>query len=50
VEDYVARHTGGRAFDVVYDTVGCDTLAVLCHREGGHVTNVTRIPIAEILR
>lgn len=26
VEDYVARHTGGRGFDIVYDTVGGATL------------------------
>jgi NADPH:quinone reductase-like Zn-dependent oxidoreductase len=26
VEDYVARHTGGRGFDLIYDTVGGATL------------------------
>jgi NADPH2:quinone reductase len=26
VEDYVAKHTGGRGFDIVYDTVGGATL------------------------
>ena len=26
VEDYVARHTGGRGFDVVYDTAGGPSL------------------------
>jgi NADPH:quinone reductase-like Zn-dependent oxidoreductase len=41
VEDYVARHTGGRGFDVVYDTVGGATLDASFDavRRFGHVVS-----------
>jgi NADPH2:quinone reductase len=41
VEDYVARHTGGAGFDVVYDTVGGRTLDASFHAVAvfGHVVS-----------
>jgi NADPH2:quinone reductase len=41
VEDYVARHTGGRGFDVVYDAVGGKTLDASFHAVAifGHVVS-----------
>lgn len=42
VEDYVAQHTGGDGFDVVYDTVGGATLDasfVAARRYEGHVVS-----------
>jgi NADPH:quinone reductase-like Zn-dependent oxidoreductase len=41
VEAYVARHTGGRGFDVVYDTVGGATLDASFNavRRFGHVVS-----------
>jgi NADPH2:quinone reductase len=41
VEDYVAQHTGGRGFDLVYDTVGGATLdaSFLAVRRFGHVVS-----------
>jgi NADPH2:quinone reductase len=43
VEDYVARHTGGAGFDVVFDTVGGATLDAsfsAARRYGGHVLSI----------
>jgi len=41
VEDYVAKHTGGRGFEVIYDTVGGATLdaSFLAVRRFGHVVS-----------
>jgi NADPH:quinone reductase-like Zn-dependent oxidoreductase len=41
VEDYVAEHTGGRGFDIVYDTVGGASLdtAFQAVRRFGHVVS-----------
>lgn len=41
VEDYVARHTAGRGFDVVYDTLGGAVLdaSFQAVRRGGHVVS-----------
>lgn len=41
VPDYVARHTGGEGFDIVYDTVGGATLdaSFLAVRRFGHVVS-----------
>jgi NADPH:quinone reductase-like Zn-dependent oxidoreductase len=41
VEDYVARYTGGRGFDIVYDTVGGATLDASFNavRRFGHVVS-----------
>ncbi len=41
VEEYVARHTGGRGFDIVYDTVGGPSLdtAFQAVRRFGHVVS-----------
>jgi NADPH2:quinone reductase len=41
VEQYVARHTGGRGFDIVYDTVGGATLdaSLQAIRRFGHVVS-----------
>jgi NADPH2:quinone reductase len=41
VDDYVARHTGGRGFDVIYDTVGGATLDASFNavRRFGHVVS-----------
>ncbi|MDB6050310.1 MAG: quinone oxidoreductase [Pseudomonas sp.] len=42
VEDYVAAHTGGTGFDVVYDTVGGATLDasfIAARTYGGHVVS-----------
>lgn len=42
VEDYVARHTGGEGFDVIYDTVGGATLDLsfrAAKRYTGHVVS-----------
>ena len=41
VADYVARHTGGRGFDLVYDTAGGPSLdaAFLAVRRFGHVVS-----------
>ncbi|KAF1048274.1 MAG: Zinc-type alcohol dehydrogenase-like protein [Herbaspirillum frisingense] len=42
VEDYVARHTGGEGFDIVYDTVGGATLDAsfaAVRRYHGHVVS-----------
>jgi NADPH2:quinone reductase len=42
VADYVAQHTGGAGFDVVYDTVGGETLDasfVAARAYGGHVVS-----------
>jgi NADPH:quinone reductase-like Zn-dependent oxidoreductase len=41
VEDYVAKHTDGRGFDVIYDTVGGATLdaSFLAVRRFGHVVS-----------
>lgn len=42
VDDYVARHTGGEGFDVVYDTVGGATLDLsfrAARRYTGHVVS-----------
>jgi NADPH:quinone reductase len=41
VEDYVAEHTGGRGFDIVYDTVGGATLDASFNavRRFGHVVS-----------
>jgi NADPH:quinone reductase len=41
VEGYVARHTGGRGFDIVYDTVGGATLdaSFAAVRRFGHVVS-----------
>ena len=43
VDDYVARHTGGTGFDVVFDTVGgatLDTSFSAARRYGGHVLSI----------
>lgn len=43
VEQYVAEHTGGEGFDVVYDTVGGATLDAsfqAVRRYGGHVLSI----------
>jgi len=43
VDDYVARHTGGKGFDVVVDTVGGATLDAsfgAARRYGGHVVSI----------
>jgi NADPH2:quinone reductase len=43
VDDYVARHTGGAGFDVVFDTVGGATLDAsfgAVRRYGGHVLSI----------
>lgn len=43
VEHYVARHTGGAGFDVVFDTVGGATLDAsfsAARRYGGHVLSI----------
>ena len=43
VDDYVARHTGGAGFDVVFDTVGGATLDAsfsAARRYGGHVLSI----------
>lgn len=43
VDDYVARHTGGAGFDVVFDTVGGTTLDAsfsAARRYGGHVLSI----------
>ena len=41
VDDYVARHTSGRGFDVIYDTVGGPTLDASFNavRRFGHVVS-----------
>jgi NADPH:quinone reductase len=41
VEDYVARHTGGRGFDLIFDTVGGTTLdaSFVGVRRFGHVVS-----------
>jgi NADPH:quinone reductase-like Zn-dependent oxidoreductase len=41
VEQYVARYTGGRGFDIVYDTIGGKTLDASFHavRRFGHVVS-----------
>jgi NADPH2:quinone reductase len=41
VEDYVAQHTGGRGFDLIYDTVGSTTLdeSFVGVRRFGHVVS-----------
>jgi NADPH2:quinone reductase len=41
VEDYVAKHTGGRGFDIIYDTVGGATLDASFNavRRFGHVVS-----------
>jgi NADPH2:quinone reductase len=41
VEDYVAKHTGGRGFDIIYDTVGGATLDASFNavRRFGHVAS-----------
>jgi len=42
VDDYVARHTGGEGFDVVYDTVGgavLDASFAAARHYGGHVVS-----------
>ncbi len=41
VEDYVAKHTGGRGFDIIYDTVGGATLdtSFKAVRRFGHVVS-----------
>jgi len=42
VDDYVAQHTGGEGFDVVFDTVGGATLDAsfdAVRRHGGHVVS-----------
>jgi NADPH:quinone reductase-like Zn-dependent oxidoreductase len=42
VDDYVAQHTAGEGFDVVYDTVGgavLDASLVAARRYGGHVVS-----------
>lgn len=42
VDDYVAQHTAGEGFDVVYDTVGgavLDASFVAARRYGGHVVS-----------
>jgi NADPH:quinone reductase len=41
VEQYVAEHTGGRGFDIVYDTIGGATLDASFHavRRFGHVVS-----------
>ena len=41
VDDYVARYTGGRGFDVIYDTVGGTTLdaSFKAVRRFGHVVS-----------
>lgn len=42
VADYVARHTGGEGFDIIYDTVGGATLdaSFVAARRFGHVVSV----------
>jgi NADPH:quinone reductase-like Zn-dependent oxidoreductase len=43
VDDYVARYTAGKGFDVVYDTVGGATLDAsfgAARRYGGHVVSI----------
>ena len=43
VQDYVDRHTGGRGFDVIFDTVGGVTLDAsfaAARRHGGHVVSI----------
>ncbi|MEO8391082.1 MAG: zinc-dependent alcohol dehydrogenase family protein [Polaromonas sp.] len=43
IEDYVARHTGGAGFDVVFDTVGGATLDAsfsAARHYGGHVLSI----------
>lgn len=43
VEDYVARHTGGAGFDVVFDAVGgpvLDASFTAVRRHGGHVVSI----------
>jgi NADPH2:quinone reductase len=41
VEQYVAQYTGGRGFDIVYDTIGGKTLDASFHavRRFGHVVS-----------
>ena len=49
VEEYIAEHTGGQGFDIVYDTVGGATLDAsftAVKRYTGHVVELPRLGVA----